>query len=429
MNVLLKFLSILFLLIACNSNEIPDANVDDQPKINYDGVYNIPPPSGPGTGVCQVDLIVFNGKLIAEETCGGHDEFGHTESSERLFEIDFKTENKYRVSQLMNTSSGSSFGCDYFEFKDQKLFLYDSDLNIVKDWFCTYGKAEALKDLSYEKSECECIFYKTTDEVPETYITSNEEIQSPVEAPKELWNRVNLIMPASYNLENSKAFEYSSAPKYNEDDVDTWGYNVRGFYPIGWSVEGQLFAFLNQGAGLGYSKIIELLNVKTGQIERSMLLEEFNMDMEESIKYHNLYDKEVEDFLRKHKICKHFDYQKGNSFKSSINGNYFNFELKTDKQIFLNDELTFNSGLIEIFANMISPESKAKKIISYEHLGGLLNLEIHGFIKSPVENKVILLISSSEKGFENETDISYRLVSCDLNTDSFEDIDYEISAE
>ena len=194
MNVLLKFLSILFLLIACNSNEVPDANKDDQPKVDCEGVYYIPSPTGPGTGVCEVKLIVINDNLIAEETCGGHDDYGRTETTEILFETDFKSNYKYKVSDLINTSLGSSFGCDYFEIKDQKLILYDSDLNIVKDWFCVYGRAEALIDLSYEEreeqSECDCIFLRASEEVSEKYLKSDEG-QSEVPQSKE--DRINEI--------------------------------------------------------------------------------------------------------------------------------------------------------------------------------------------------------------------------------------------
>ena len=208
------------------------------------------------------------------------------------------------------------------------------------------------------------------------------------------------------------------APEFDEDDPMTYGYNVGGLYPIGWSLNGQYFAYMSTGAGYGGSESIEILNTQTDEIESSLVLSEW--DPGSSKTYYQPQDKVVEDFIRKYEICKHFDYQKGDSFKSSKNGNKFKFEVVADKQIFMDvNSLEYNSGQVEIFANMISPESKRKKITSYKHGGGLWGLGVHGFIKSPFDNKVILLVNHSERGYENETDIYYKLISCNLNIDAF----------
>lgn len=117
--------------------------------------YLIPPPSGPGTGVCEVTLTVDNVFLLATETCGGYDEHGRTESSRKLFKKEFISNHKYKVSELINTKDGSSFGCEYFEIMDNKLYLYDENKKIINDWFCTYGNIENRKD---NLESCDCIF-------------------------------------------------------------------------------------------------------------------------------------------------------------------------------------------------------------------------------------------------------------------------------
>jgi len=91
-----------------------ERKVQNLKKNNQHIVFDIPSPSGVGTGVCQVTLTIDNGILIATETCGGHDENGHTESVNKLFKIEFIRNHLYKVSKLINTKYGSSFGCEFF---------------------------------------------------------------------------------------------------------------------------------------------------------------------------------------------------------------------------------------------------------------------------------------------------------------------------
>ena len=118
-------------------------------------IFNIPPPSGPGTGVCNVSLTIDSKYIIANQTCGGHNENGHIESTEELFNVPFVKNRKYKVSKLFDTSNGSSFGCEYFEIKENKLYLYDEKMKLVNDWFCIYGNT--LQDYS-NRETCDCIF-------------------------------------------------------------------------------------------------------------------------------------------------------------------------------------------------------------------------------------------------------------------------------
>jgi len=119
--------------------------------------FHIPPPSGPGTGVCEISLNIENNFLIATETCGGHNETGHYESTEKLFRIEFKRDLKYKVSELIDTNYGNSFGGEYFEIKENKLYLYDENKQIINDWFCTVGGFAVNYKENMET--CDCVFF------------------------------------------------------------------------------------------------------------------------------------------------------------------------------------------------------------------------------------------------------------------------------
>lgn len=113
--------------------------VEDEKKEieSYTGTYHIPPPSGPGTGVCFDKLIISNSRLICEEICGGNDWVnGHFETQKILFNVEFKPQKVYKVSSLFNTSEYGALGCDYFEFKNNKLYMYDENMKIVNEDFC-----------------------------------------------------------------------------------------------------------------------------------------------------------------------------------------------------------------------------------------------------------------------------------------------------
>jgi hypothetical protein len=137
------------------NSDLKDEKIEIHPKMNEKLIFHIPPPSGIGTGVCGVTLSINNFFLRATETCGGHDDNGHTESTTELFKIELKRDFKYNVSKLINTNWGSSFGCEYFEIKENKLYLYDENYKIINDWFCTYGNIENRED---NLESCDCIF-------------------------------------------------------------------------------------------------------------------------------------------------------------------------------------------------------------------------------------------------------------------------------
>jgi hypothetical protein len=123
--------------------------------INQKLVFNIPPASGPGTGVCFVDLHIEKMQLTAIETCGGHNEEGHTETTSKLFKVPFVENQKYKVSDLRESAGGGAIECEYFEFKGNKLYLYDENKKIINDWFCTFGNIENRQE---NMETCDCVF-------------------------------------------------------------------------------------------------------------------------------------------------------------------------------------------------------------------------------------------------------------------------------
>ena len=155
--------SIFFLLIAVCSSALVQAQISNpNSEILNATIYSIPPPSGTGTGVCSVELKIYKSSnmLKAVETCGGHDENGHTEYSEEIFMIGYKPNFKYDLTALIDTAYGNVFGCVYFEFKENMLYLYDNNFKVIHDWFCTEGhtpKREVNAD------SCDCIFLPSNE--------------------------------------------------------------------------------------------------------------------------------------------------------------------------------------------------------------------------------------------------------------------------
>ena len=229
-------------------------------------------------------------------------------------------------------------------------------------------------------------------------------------SPKELWEKTSISIPDKYIIGKIPPLHYT-----NIQD-DEWGLNLSNFYPIGWSLDGNLFAYRYEDYGeMSYSNSVIIFNTVDDTIEDELVLK--ISDPNESYENHQPNDNAVEDFLKRHQIALHFDYKKGDSFKSSLNGKEFTFESIVDKQLY--DMGQYNSGNIEIYANMESPVKKRKRIATIEYEGQLSEFNIHGLIKSPINNKVILLTVLNERGYEAELCIDVHLYGCNLDEYTF----------
>jgi hypothetical protein len=153
--------AVLFYFVVNNLN----AQVRKSTKSSPEVIFNIPPESGPGSGVCQVTLSIKNGYMKAIEICGGHGgpNFEHTTSGGFLFKTKFIPDFMYQESKLRNTRDGNSIPGNYFKISGNKLYLYNEKQEILNDFFCTYGKTDYNnKGKKFElmgEGSCDCIFY------------------------------------------------------------------------------------------------------------------------------------------------------------------------------------------------------------------------------------------------------------------------------
>jgi hypothetical protein len=146
--------------VKSNDSLIKNQNDNDNDIANEKLTFHIPPPTGPGTGVCQVTLKIENNTLTGIENCGGHNGEEHTETTNKIFSVIYKPNHLYEVSTLFDTENGHSFGCDFFEIKSSKLFLYNKKKEILKEWFCIYGNTT---ENMIEEEKCDCIFMPSNE--------------------------------------------------------------------------------------------------------------------------------------------------------------------------------------------------------------------------------------------------------------------------
>lgn len=225
----------------------------------------------------------------------------------------------------------------------------------------------------------------------------------------------DLSIVSNYRVGDIKEFVYQKTPEVGSDD---WGLgvNVGSFYPIGWSLDGKLFAY-RYGSGGPYSggSRIFVFNVINDKIIDEMLLDYFDMDSERVVQEQNPNGQKVNDFLINYQIAPHFDFSSGSSFTSKLTNQTFNFHVRADKQLFRYGE--YNKGKIDISVNGYN---KTKNISTVKYEGSLHKFDIHGIIKSPFENRVIVLAVKGEYGYEGERDYGVQLFGCSLNKNTFD---------
>lgn len=230
---------------------------------------------------------------------------------------------------------------------------------------------------------------------------------------RHLWNLTpNLSIPSNYRVGDIKEFIYEKVVPGSENMG--MGVHVNRFYPIGWSTDGELFAYRYVTGFWTGEESIFLLDVISDKIKDKIVLKTF--DSENSYNKHSPNDQAVNDFLSKYKITPHFDFSMGSSFTSNLTGQKFNFNVKADDQLF--EYETFNNGKIDIYVT--TNDNKHKKIATVSEEGSFSSFNIHGIIKSPVENRAIVIAVVSEHGYEGESDCGIQLFGCNLNIDSFD---------
>ena len=250
------------------------------------------------------------------------------------------------------------------------------------------------------------------EESKESYAFKEMPVQS-----DHLWTRYALSLPDRYNLNDIEPFEYKIIPDVESEE---WGlgHNADGFTPIGWSLNGQLFAYVyNSGSYMNWSHKILIRDVINDKTIDELLLAEADPESEEgSLNYYNPNDKAVDDFLNQHRIAPNFEYSEGDTYQSKLIDKSYRFEVDADEQLF---DMDFNPGKIKIYARWNASNTKRKKVTTIQSDGYLYGAYVAGIIKSPIENRAILLTVIEERGFEGENDATVQLFGCRLNDDDF----------
>ena len=251
--------------------------------------------------------------------------------------------------------------------------------------------------------------------------TSSSINKEPSKMPNHLWKRKKINVPSSYNIVGLKEYKYyeedNNWPADEDDDFVGFGANISKFYPIGWSIDGELFAYKYHWSGSMSSMhsiiIFDAINDKN--VDELTLYETTPGD--EAFTYYKPGDQKVDEFLKKYNIGKHFYYSRGKTLNSRILDKKFSFDVKADDQLF--EYMEYNSGKIELYANILHPSNKRKKITTIQSKGNLYSFYVDGLIKSPVENRVIVLSVIEEVGYEGENDTGILLFGCNLDEEYF----------
>lgn len=232
-----------------------------------------------------------------------------------------------------------------------------------------------------------------------------------------LWTRYALSVPDRYNLRDIKPFRYKIIPEVESEE---WGlgHNTDGFTPIGWSLNGELFAYLySSGSYMNWSDKILIRDVISDKNIDQLILAEADPENEEgSLNHHDPNDRAVDDFLKQHRIAPNFEYSEGDTYQSKLIDKSYRFEVDADEQLF---DMDFNPGKIKIYAQWNASNTKRKKVTTIQSDGYLYGAYVAGIIKSPIENRAILLTVIEERGFEGENDAIVELFGCRLNDDDF----------
>lgn len=220
-----------------------------------------------------------------------------------------------------------------------------------------------------------------------------------------------LILSINYvtiaqSLKLPKEVIYYETEEKSEEDQDGSYVVTNSFHPIGWSKDGK-FAYIEffDSYADGLTILVSIQDMTTDQFIWQE--ETSNGDNEESL--WSVVKSNVEKMLSKHQIQsgETIDYKEDSWHR--INGQAYKFALTANNKIQINCRA---KGLGEkiIFKQKISAED-----FEYEHRGA----SVSGIIKSPYEDRVIVVYRKLSKGFEFAEDETFHLVGCHL-TKGFE---------
>lgn len=194
---------------------------------------------------------------------------------------------------------------------------------------------------------------------------------------------------------------------YDEKEVNEEPYYTvtTSFHPIGWSKDGKFaYAQFHDSYVDGLTIDVIIQDMTTDKVIWKK--ERYNLEGED-LDYVGLWNKvksSTEKMLATYDILldQKIDYRKDSWHR--INGQAYKFALTLDKKIQI-DCRAKGLGEKTIFKQAISEED-----FEYSEMGA----SVRGIIKSPYEDRVLVLYLISEKGFEFARDEYFALVGCHL---------------
>lgn len=220
-----------------------------------------------------------------------------------------------------------------------------------------------------------------------------------------------LLLSISYStiaqsLMFPKELVYYEAKAETEEEQDGHYTVTKTFHPIGWSQDGKFaYAEFFDSYADGLTILVSIQDMKTDKL----IWQEETIDGSNEKELWNSIRSKTEKALLKHEIKfnQKIDYRKESWHR--INGQAYKFALTANNRIQI-DCRAKGLGEKTIFKQKITPED-----FEYEHRGA----SVSGIIKSPYEDRVIVVYQKLSKGFEFMNDETFHLVGCHL-TKGFE---------
>ncbi len=189
------------------------------------------------------------------------------------------------------------------------------------------------------------------------------------------------------------------------------------FYPIGWSKDGK-FAYViepvDEATGFYF------ITIAIQDLNSDKVLWKFEYTVKDEIEGKDLETTwkekyaEIKAKLNEYKIEQQKDFQLG-STEFSVENNEFNLKVETNKT---DSEYFPGMEVLEKFAVKLSTSTLGSKEIfsEKEETGVLIDALVVGQFKSPYENRIAVLVSTEQIGYEGPPNvIAFKLVGANLD--------------
>ncbi len=199
--------------------------------------------------------------------------------------------------------------------------------------------------------------------------------------------------------------EYFFPTEMNYDGGYAGNHLIDKLYPIGWSKSGK-FAYATETSdeGIGvYMFKIEVINLINDEIEWSWETEADEENYREEIWKDNY--KEFKKYLNKHEIIQKKNIELGELF-FKYKGKEYNLDLITKNDV--DPDFGFEI-IVETKILLRSPQLGQKTVFEYEekNYSMILNQMIAGYIMSPYEDRILVVLKNERWGSEGIPSVIY----------------------